>query len=194
MNKENYEREKEHIINVATKNGFAIKMILKKINKFKRQKFINQSTLLKVKEENVKFRKFTYHPLKHHKFQKMFKDFYIRLAPKNDYSISRLIRPNKNEKIKEENKSGIYQIKCEECEKFYIRKTKRNLKTRVKEHLRNVKKGEVEKSAVAAHAWSEKHLIEKEAKLLKQIEKPKRTYCLGKDLHSKERKEEIDEL
>ncbi|KAJ9594396.1 hypothetical protein L9F63_014186 [Diploptera punctata] len=37
----------------------------------------------------------------------------------------------------------------------------------------NVKKGEVEKSAVAAHAWSEKHLIEKEAKLLKQIEKPK---------------------
>ncbi|KAJ9594032.1 hypothetical protein L9F63_014548 [Diploptera punctata] len=47
------------------------------------------------------------------------------------------------------------------------------LKTRVKEHLRNVKKGEVEKSAVAAQAWSEKHLIEKEAKLLKQIEKPK---------------------
>ncbi|KAJ9578007.1 hypothetical protein L9F63_025131, partial [Diploptera punctata] len=45
---------------------------------------------------------------------KNFKDFNIRLAPKNDYSISRLIRPNKNEKIKEENKSGIYQIKCEE--------------------------------------------------------------------------------
>ncbi|KAJ9592522.1 hypothetical protein L9F63_015795 [Diploptera punctata] len=43
-----------------------------------------------------------------------------------------------------------------------------------KEVLRLKKrKGEVEKSAVAAHAWSEKHLIEKEAKLLKQIEKPK---------------------
>ncbi|KAJ9577402.1 hypothetical protein L9F63_006025, partial [Diploptera punctata] len=26
---------------------------------------------------------------------------------------------------------------------------------------------------MAAHAWSEKHLIEKEAKLLKQMEKPK---------------------
>ncbi|KAJ9599601.1 hypothetical protein L9F63_009918, partial [Diploptera punctata] len=32
---------------------------------------------------------------------------------------------------------------------------------------------QVQYHAVAAHAWSEKHLIKKEAKLLKQIEKPK---------------------
>ncbi|KAJ9584174.1 hypothetical protein L9F63_021471, partial [Diploptera punctata] len=43
----------------------------------------------------------------------------------------------------------------------------------LKEHLRNVKKGEVDKSAVAAHAWSEKHLIDTEASPIKQTDKLK---------------------
>ncbi|KAJ9582667.1 hypothetical protein L9F63_022988 [Diploptera punctata] len=37
----------------------------------------------------------------------------------------------------------------------------------------NVKNGEMEKSAIAAHAWLEKHRIETKTKLLKQLEKPK---------------------
>ncbi|KAJ9576995.1 hypothetical protein L9F63_006432 [Diploptera punctata] len=36
-----------------------------------------------------------------------------------------------------------------------------------------LKNGETEKSAIAAHAWSEKHRIETKTKLLKQLEKPK---------------------
>ncbi|KAJ9581756.1 hypothetical protein L9F63_003825, partial [Diploptera punctata] len=63
----------------------------------------------------------------------------------NEYSLYKIIKTNKNEKIGQEYKSGIYQIKCQDCDKIYIGKTKRNLKTRLKEHLRNVKKGEVDK-------------------------------------------------
>ncbi|KAJ9576569.1 hypothetical protein L9F63_025533, partial [Diploptera punctata] len=48
------------------------------------------------------------------------------------------------------------------------------------EHLRNVKNGEVEKSAVAAHAWSEKYLIDTKASLIKQIEKQKELTVWGK--------------
>ena len=55
-----------------------------------------------------------------------------------------------------ENKAGIYQINWKDCEKIYIGKTKRNLETRVKEHFRNIKNGEIEKSAIAAHIWKEK--------------------------------------
>ena len=32
-------------------------------------------------------------------------------------------------------------------------KTKRDLDTRVKEHLRNIKNGEIEESAVITHVW-----------------------------------------
>ncbi|KAJ9591736.1 hypothetical protein L9F63_001672, partial [Diploptera punctata] len=62
------------------------------------------------------------HVLKEFNFHE--KQYHV--GTEKDYSISRLIRSNKNEKIEEENKSGIYQIKCREWE--------------------------VEKSAVAAHA------------------------------------------
>ena len=57
---------------------------------------------------------------------------------------------NLNDNILPENKSGIYQINCKDCEKIYIGKTKRDLETRVKELFRNIKNGEIEKSAVAA--------------------------------------------
>ena len=48
---------------------------------------------------------------------------------------------------------------------IYIGKTKRNLETRVKEHFRNIKNGEIEKPA---HAWKEKHAMDLKPVLLKQ--------------------------
>ena len=50
--------------------------------------------------------------------------------------------------------------------KICIGKTKRDLEIRVKEHFRN--NGEIEKSAVAAHVWKEKHAIGHIQVLLKQ--------------------------
>ena len=47
----------------------------------------------------------------------------------------------------------VNQINCKDCEKIYIGKPKRNLETRVKEHFRNIKNGEIEKLAIAAHVW-----------------------------------------
>ena len=38
-----------------------------------------------------------------------------------------------------------------------VGKTKRDLETRVEEHFRNIKNGEIEKPAVAAHGRKEKH-------------------------------------
>ena len=40
---------------------------------------------------------------------------------------------------------------------MYIGKTKIHLETSVKERFRNIKNGEIEKSAVAAHVWKGKH-------------------------------------
>ncbi|KAJ9598700.1 hypothetical protein L9F63_010610, partial [Diploptera punctata] len=101
----------------------------------------------------------------------------------NNRNVHRSTDRSKKEIAKKRHNTGRPQAtddgdKLRNCsieEKGYERVLRRilTMKTRVKEHLRNVKKGEVEKFAVAAHAWSEKHLIEKEAKLLKQIEKPK---------------------
>ena len=65
--------------------------------------------------------------------------------------------------IPPEKKSGIYQINCKDCEKI-----KGNLETRVKEHFRNIKNGEIGKSAIAAHVWKGKHAMDRKPVLLKQ--------------------------
>ena len=67
---------------------------------------------------------------------------------------------NLKDNISPEKKSGIYQINCKDCKRIYIGKTKRDLGTRVKEHFINIKNGEIETSAVAAHVWKEKHAMD----------------------------------
>ena len=50
----------------------------------------------------------------------------------------------------------VYKIPCS-CGKEYIGETKRMLETRLKEHKAATRRGEIEKSAVAEHAWKEDH-------------------------------------
>ena len=68
-----------------------------------------------------------------------------------------------------ENKSGVYQINCKECDKIYIGKTKRNLKTRTNEHFKNIKYRQIEKSAVAAHYCLTGHELNPVPKLLRSL-------------------------
>ena len=62
--------------------------------------------------------------------------------------MKNLFNSNLKDHILPEKKLGIYQINC--------KKTKRDLETSVKEHFRDIKNGEIEKSAVAAHVRKEK--------------------------------------
>ena len=73
--------------------------------------------------------------------------------------FSKLLNSDLKDNIPSEKKSGIYQINSKVCEKIYIGKTKRNLETRVKEHFRNIKNGEIEKIAEAAHVCKEKYAM-----------------------------------
>ena len=52
----------------------------------------------------------------------------------------------------------VYRIPCS-CGQVYIGETKRRLETRLKEHQDACKRGMMEKSAVAEHAWEHHHPI-----------------------------------
>ena len=76
----------------------------------------------------------TYHPWMLNKLNKIFKPYNITLVPTNKFSVKNLIHSNTKDKIQVQNKSGVYQIDCNDCDKIYIGQTKSNLKTRIKEH------------------------------------------------------------
>ena len=126
-------------------------IIYKKIDKFKTQRQLKNTTTLQTNKDKSKFHKFTYHPFFMHKFQKIFKKFKINLA------LEKLINYKSNDKEVNSNKSGIYKIKCKDCEEYYIGQTSCNLETRYKEHMRHVRNKELNKSAVTAYLWSQKH-------------------------------------
>ena len=51
----------------------------------------------------------------------------------------------------------VYRIPCGDHEKAYIGETTRTLGTHLKVHHGHTRRGEIEKSAVAEHAWAEQH-------------------------------------
>ncbi|KAJ8959219.1 hypothetical protein NQ318_022481 [Aromia moschata] len=55
--------------------------------------------------------------------------------------------------INNNEKSGIYEISCKDCDQKYIGQTKRSILTRFKEHMAHLKYGRTEKSCVAQHAF-----------------------------------------
>ena len=56
----------------------------------------------------------------HNKFNKIFKHHNITIMPQNKYSIKNLLNSNMKAYIPPENKSGIHQINCKDCEKINI--------------------------------------------------------------------------
>ena len=93
----------------------------------------------------------------------------IRLAPINKFSIKNFLNSKVKDIIPPGEKSGIYQISCNDCDKIYIGKTKRNIQIRTKEHIRNIKFFQIDKSAVAAHFWRTYHEMDSKPKLLKPV-------------------------
>ena len=53
-------------------------------------------------------------------------------------------------------KTGVYKIKCEQCDCFYIGQTDRSFKQRLKEHLPAIKT-KAQKSSFAQHIVDEGH-------------------------------------
>jgi len=75
-------------------------------------------------KKDTSYKKFTYHPWANNKFQKLFKEFNITLAPINKFNIKNLMDPNYKDKEPPLKKSGIYKINCKKCEKVTLDRQK----------------------------------------------------------------------
>jgi len=51
----------------------------------------------------------------------------------------------------------VYKIHCQDCEASYVGQTKRQLKTRIKEHFNNIKLDESRHSVITQHILKHNH-------------------------------------
>ncbi|KAG8268174.1 hypothetical protein J6590_108253 [Homalodisca vitripennis] len=91
----------------------------------------------------------------------------INVSSNSKIKLKNILGNPKN-KIDDEEKSGIYQINCDNCDLKYIGQTKRKIKKRVKEHKACLKYQQEERSAMAKHALHTGHCFS-QVKLLKEI-------------------------
>ncbi|CAH3040060.1 unnamed protein product, partial [Pocillopora meandrina] len=85
------------------------------------------------------------------KISRILQSFNIRVAHKPMITLRQLLT-NIKDKDKPRNRQGaVYKINCSDCHAFYIGETSRNLTTRLTEHKRATRKGDVNNHITEHH-------------------------------------------
>jgi hypothetical protein len=168
LDKNDFDKEFKLITEIAKFNGYEKDLILKMVRKQKWSKDLRMVSTLNNGPENKVIRSsMVFYPKISDGLTNIFKNYGVNIVTSKNNNLKALLGTTKD-KIEEGGKSGIYKIQCEECDKCYVGQTKRNIDIRFKEHLRNVKNQEDDKSPVAEHLLNTNHNI-KSAKLLKNV-------------------------
>ena len=97
-----------------------------------------------------------YVPVITNKISKKFREHNVDLVFSNQNKLKNLLGSTKD-KVDKFKKSGIYAIKCEDCDGVYYGQTKRTFEKRFKEHNLYIKQNKPQCSAIAEHAIKHKH-------------------------------------
>jgi hypothetical protein len=153
-NKRTMCKEIERIKEIVKNNNYkpsvvdkVIKKIYKRMDKGERNKEEIQEKYLGA---------ITYVGWKTEKIRKCFKKYGINVATKKSKTVFEYIKNKGIEEIPTIKKSGIYRIKCEECEMVYIGETGRSVECRLKEHKRE-ENNRTTSSLYARHFMEKKH-------------------------------------
>ena len=92
----------------------------------------------------------------------------VQVAFKPFLTTGRLLPSLKDEINHNKKSSLVYEVPCQNCAFVYIGQTKRDLKSRIKEHQRAIKFQRPEKSTLCQHSMENDQLIDwSEVKILK---------------------------
>jgi len=157
MNKHDYENELKRIKYLATRNGYKIKTIE---NIVRRARVKNNKK--KINVENKEFICLPYNSTMTRAFRNTFKKdkFYVSYKTTNNaFNMINKFSNNTNQNGDKFNKSGIYKIKCSDCDSFYVGQTGRSFRTRYREHIQALKSQNLTsmKSTFAEHIMQSNH-------------------------------------
>lgn len=173
LNKDRFEKERNLIKDIAEANGYSTYLVDKLIRKRKFKDMIRSSTTFQNNVDNSKLISIPYEPHLTRGLKKIFKDVGMTVVYKSGNKIKQLLG-NPKDKIGTNEKSGIYEISCIDCDQKYVGQTKRSILTRFKEHMAHLKYGRTEKSAVAQHAFENDHRINmNNLKLIRNVTDPR---------------------
>ena len=90
---------------------------------------------------------------------RILRPYNIRVAHKPTFTLRRLLTHVKGKDKPEDRPGAVYKIHCSDCQATYIGETGRNLTTRLTEHKRATKKGDLNNN-IAEHHLKTNHAID----------------------------------
>ncbi|KAK5647251.1 hypothetical protein RI129_002143 [Pyrocoelia pectoralis] len=151
LSTKNFNRELDIIYQIGTNNNYPVEYI-----KYIYKKTKNRITLKQVYPHLTtpnKYIAIPYHPYIYNSLSKNLNSYNIRVTASSHPTVANLLINTKPPQPKFK-KSGIYEINYNDCNRFYIGLTTRNLETRFNEHQKNRPN-----SAIGTHITETQHTI-----------------------------------
>jgi len=199
-----HQKNIEMCINILLENGYPLKLIFEQINKKLKTLFANKI------HSNINNDRI---PTKNNDTDPETKKRYFvipylcgisetiaSLFNKSDYTIGfrclnkldRTIRVQKDYTEHSQKNNIVYKINCRNCEASYVGQTKRQLKTRVKEHCNNIKLDQSKHSVITEHRLNFDHDFDWENIKILDTESNYNKRLISEMLHIKEQKKGIN--
>ncbi|KYN37516.1 hypothetical protein ALC56_08117, partial [Trachymyrmex septentrionalis] len=156
----------ESLINSLLRNGYPLHLLFKTI-KNRIKKLSNKNNFETINEMDQKLdleptektKYFTIPYLKNasEKFNGMLKKYKFQPVYKPINNLNKFITIGKDKINKDEHSGVVYKIDCKDCNYTYVGQTKRKLRTRLKEHMNDVKKPVEALSVISNHRINNDH-------------------------------------
>ncbi|XP_055612524.1 uncharacterized protein LOC129759133 [Uranotaenia lowii] len=159
MESHEFELEKQKILQAGELNGYDQEFVSKILRKHERKKLRSNATTFKPERDESQRVSLPYHPPLTNSISKILSKHGLKVAYKSSNTLKdRLV--SLKDKVLPEERSGIYEIPCQNCPAVYIGQTRRKFRTRIKEHKNAVDNNRSNESSVAAHASELNHHID----------------------------------
>lgn len=191
-----YEKNLKNTITTLLRNGYTLQTIFKNINNRIKQQINKKEQDHKIVEQSLEeYNYFTIPYIKNisEKFGRKFKN-YFKIAYSCKNKLNRYIVTGKD-KLEQMEKSGIvYQINCNNCEASYVGQTKRKLKTRIKEHINDIRKNPDSHSVISMHRINYDHNFNWEKTKILDIEQNYSKRLTSEMVYIKKQKQGINKI
>jgi hypothetical protein len=176
-----HQKNLEFVIVTLLKNGYPINLIFDKIRKRLKNLIINRVNIdQETNVENDSNRKIIALPYVHKVSEMVTSGF-----DKNEYMIgyrilnklTGFIKRHKDRTTVDTSNNVVYKLCCKDCNASYVGQTKRQLKTRLNEHIRNSNPNTLKQTVITEHTleyghtfdWHNKKILDFETNYYKRL-------------------------
>jgi len=164
-----YEKNLKLVINLLLNNGYPLKLIFDIINRRLKNIFVNkpQKSSMSLSDRNINdtdtkknFFITPYIKPISNKISSLFHKSDITVGYRCLNKLSAFIKVQKDHIQTSACNNVVYKFQCNDCDASYVGQTKRQLHTRLKEHINNAKSDPSKQSVVSAHTINLGHTFD----------------------------------